>query len=86
MSERWKGGSTPAWRRIRLQVLERDGWRCQLRLDERCLVKATEAHHISPRELVGDDPAFLQAACKPCNGSYGAPETRNPPTKRPDWL
>ena len=27
------GGSTAAWRRLRLRILERDGWRCRVPVD-----------------------------------------------------
>ena len=30
MSPSWANGSTPAWRRLRLVILTRDRWVCQL--------------------------------------------------------
>lgn len=57
-----------AWRRVRLEVLERDGWLCQIR-GPRCSVQADQADHIVPFARGGDayDPANLRAACAPCN-------------------
>ena len=40
----------PAWRRIRLQALQRDHYICQLRLSPRCTEIATEVHHIKELE------------------------------------
>jgi 5-methylcytosine-specific restriction protein A len=57
------------WQRLRLQVLERDGWRCQIR-GPKCLGEADEVDHIVPvlvdpyREL---DPTNCRASCRPCN-------------------
>lgn len=57
-----------SWPKIRLAVLERDGWICQIK-GKRCLVRATEADHIVPVVNGGSwfDPTNLRAACKPCN-------------------
>ena len=41
---------SPAWRRIRLQALQRDHYVCQLRLSPKCTGIATEVHHILPLE------------------------------------
>lgn len=82
MSRRWKAGSTTAWRKIRAQVLDRDAHRCQLRLAGICTHTATHVHHTRPRELAGDDPAHLVAACAPCNQAVGDP-TRHDPAPRP---
>jgi 5-methylcytosine-specific restriction endonuclease McrA len=69
-------GSTTAWRRIRLVILERDGWACQLRL--RCDgARATHVDHRVSRSQwpVGqpgvDAPANLQASCAACNLAKG---------------
>jgi 5-methylcytosine-specific restriction endonuclease McrA len=82
MSKRWANGSTPQWRRVRAYVLQRDGRRCQLRLPRVCKGLATQVHHTQARELVGDDPAHLVAACGACNGSVGDP-TRHDPDPQP---
>lgn len=76
------GGSTRAWRRRRLAVLTRDGWRCRVRVDAagaivaaggaECLRPADTVDHILPRALGGtDDPENLRAACTPHNLTKG---------------
>lgn len=69
-------GSTRAWRRVRLLVLERDGWRCQLPADDGhglCLAFAGHVDHIVARAHGGsDDPANLRAACARHNLARGA--------------
>jgi 5-methylcytosine-specific restriction endonuclease McrA len=87
-SQRWAKGSTTQWRRVRALVLDRDGWRCQIKLPgewvtrhgqaRRCLGRATQAHHTRPREVVGDDPRYLVAACAPCNRRVGDPTAGDP--------
>ena len=85
MSKAWGRGSTKAWRRVRAYVLDRDGHRCQLKLPG-CTSLATEAHHTQPRQLVGDYPAHLVAACRSCNLAVGDPCTHDPaPTPRTRW-
>lgn len=74
-------GSTRAWRRLRLLVLERDSWRCQVPVDDRgridpagspCLLPAVTADHVVPRRLGGQDVAEnLRAACEPHNARKG---------------
>lgn len=75
-------GSTKAWRRLRLAVLERDAWRCQVPVDAAgridpagrpCSLPAETVDHITPRALGGrDDPANLRAACHTHNRRKGA--------------
>lgn len=56
-------GSTSAWRRVRAQVLKRDGYRCRL-----CGAPATHVDHIVPvREGGTDEPVNLPALCERCN-------------------
>lgn len=64
---------SPAWRRVRLTVLERDGYLCQLRLPG-CTVTATTVDHLVSRARGGAalDPNNLRAACTPCNSRKGA--------------
>jgi 5-methylcytosine-specific restriction endonuclease McrA len=52
------------WQRMRLLVLNRDGWRCW-----RCGGPAREVHHLRPisRHGASYDPRHLGAACHPCN-------------------
>ena len=61
-----------AWRRVRLEVLERDGWECRLRL-ACCITDATTIDHRISLVRGGArlDPANLQAACGPCNDAKG---------------
>ena len=56
------------WRRIRAQVLERDGGLCQIR-GPRCTGTATAVDHIVPVQSGGPwfDPANLRACCVTCN-------------------
>lgn len=78
-------GSTRAWRRVRLLVLERDGWRCQLPADHGdglCLAWASHVDHVTPRAAGGtDEPANLRAACARHNLARGAgrPAPTTPP-------
>jgi 5-methylcytosine-specific restriction endonuclease McrA len=83
-------GSTPTWRRIRRQVLDRDGHQCQLRLDG-CTGRADEVHHRYGRVTPGQplnssdyDPALLVAACQNCNRKIRLPA--DPPARpRTNW-
>ncbi len=56
------------WKRIRRQVLERDGHLCQIR-GPRCTTAATEVDHILSVSQGGAwfDPLNLRASCAPCN-------------------
>jgi 5-methylcytosine-specific restriction endonuclease McrA len=76
MGKGWEGGSTRAWRRVRHHVLERDGHRCQLKLNG-CSIVATTAHHTKGKAM-GDDPAHLVAACASCNLKVGDPTRHDP--------
>jgi 5-methylcytosine-specific restriction protein A len=60
--------STRQWRRLRLLVLDRDLWLCQVN-GPGGKHHATEVDHIVPRGQGGDfwDPSNLRAACRPCN-------------------
>ena len=64
---------TPAWRIVRLQVLERDGYRCTVGLPG-CTTVATDADHIVALADGGAryDPANLRACCRACNGALSA--------------
>lgn len=67
-----------AWRRLRLSILARDGWVCQIR-GARCVGGATTVDHRVPLRLGGApwSPDNLRAACAPCNfGREGG--TRRP--------
>lgn len=85
MSRRWEKGSTREWRRVRAAVLARDGHRCRLKLAGVCVIRATHVHHTQAREVVGDDPAHLVAACGPCNLKAGDPTRCDPPPTPARW-
>ena len=96
MSKAWGRGSTRRWRRIRAVVLARNlatnQGRCQLaipgtwttRLGEvrRCLGQADCVHHPYGKRY-GDDPAYLMAACTPCNLKVGDPTKAADPKPEP---
>lgn len=68
------------WRQVRLVVLQRDGWLCQIRGDK-CKVAATEVDHIVSWRAGGAlyDLDNLRAACEPCNrGRVFRPSKRRP--------
>jgi 5-methylcytosine-specific restriction endonuclease McrA len=51
------------------KVLERDGYQCQLRYTDICVVRATQVDHIvQPEAGGGSDPANLRAVCIRCHG------------------
>jgi hypothetical protein len=60
--------SSHTWRKIRLQILERDQWQCQIR-SKRCTELATQVDHIVPVTKGGAkyDPRNLRASCHKCN-------------------
>lgn len=86
MSRAWAGGSTRGWRKARAQVLARDGYLCQLRL-EGCTTYAPlrggHVHHTHGRAVTGDDTRFMVAACAHCNLKAGDPTTTPDPAPRP---
>src|SRR4026207_773806 len=60
------------WARIRVVVMVRDHYECQIRLNG-CKRKATQIDHIiSLMDGGTDDLENLQAACAPCNKRKGA--------------
>ena len=58
------------WRKIRVRVLDRDGWRCRIGL-QGCTGEATEVDHIVPWRQGGAwfDDWNLRAACRSCNNA-----------------
>ena len=74
----WEGsttgqGSTSAWRKVRAEVLRRDGHRCRLQHDG-CTLDAAEVHHVrsvasttSGRRADAIDPRDCVAACHSCH-------------------
>lgn len=86
-------GSTRAWRRIRLLVLERDAFACRFTDPDRpggiCGAYANHVHHIDPRAAGGtDDPRLLAAACAKHNLGKGAQpglDPRETAPRRAPW-
>ena len=72
-TQRAKGNTTErgyghAWRKLRAQVLERDGYLCQACKAKGRITPATEVDHIINKASGGtDDIDNLQALCKPCH-------------------
>jgi 5-methylcytosine-specific restriction endonuclease McrA len=69
-------GSTRAWRRLRLQALQRDRFRCV-----GCGREASEVDHVIERECGGADAlANLRSLCSACHaarhGAVSAPPRR----------
>jgi 5-methylcytosine-specific restriction enzyme A len=64
--------SDASWRKVRLAVLERDGWKCQIRLPG-CRGEADEVDHVVPHDRGGAwyDEANLRASCGFCNRARG---------------
>lgn len=66
--------SNPAWRRLRLKILKRDGYQCQIRYPSICTGRATTVDKVIPaarepgRAL---DSTNLRGACRPCNEHKG---------------
>lgn len=67
------------WRRIRPQVLERDGHRCTIGM-EGCTGHATSVDHIIPLAFGGSpyDLSNLRASCHNCNSSRANKLRRKP--------
>lgn len=63
---------TTGWRTLRLLVLARDGWLCQIR-GVGCSTQATAVDHIVEPLDGGSfaDPANLRASCRTCNSRKG---------------
>lgn len=55
-------GYGASWKVLRLAILERDGYRCQI---ENCPEQASECDHITPKAAGGsDDPSNLRSVCR----------------------
>lgn len=92
MSQAWAGGSTRAWRRLRAAVLERDGARCQVLVDDQpCGQPAGTVGHLDPLSAGGHKLApmhRLRAECARHNYSDGARlgnATRRQPRRSWSW-
>lgn len=70
MSARWRNGSTRAWRRLRAEILERDGYRCTNLIHGRRCTATTrlEVHHTKEHgdELLAPKEE-LATICRPCH-------------------
>lgn len=79
---------TAQWRRLRLRVLDRDGWECRLRFPG-CAGRANSADHIVEVEAEGGafwDESNIQAACVSCNSKkHMAVLTRRARVRRRAW-
>lgn len=63
----WSGNRRSFPKAVRKKIMDRDGWRCQLR-GARCTGIATEADHRVPHAEGGDDTAENGAAvCANCH-------------------
>lgn len=70
----WAGSDRRAtlprnWATITRRILDRDGYRCQIR-DPGCTLLATEVDHIDDRD--DHRPANLRGACHPCHAHRSA--------------
>lgn len=81
------GRRSPYWRELRLAALERDGYRCQLQVDDGCTGQAVSVH-IDPR-LGGDHLratlADCLSACAHCHGAVDAPRAVPRLAQNADW-
>ena len=62
--------ATPLWRKLRAQILIRDGWTCQGRCKELGRTSAgSEVHHLLPIREGGEpfDPDNLRLLCRDCH-------------------
>lgn len=69
--------ATTAWKRLRLAILARDGYRCRWVLGngERCQQRARICDHVVPKAEGGtDDPSNLQALCQTHSDTKSAQE------------
>lgn len=85
----WQNGSSRAYRVARAESLaahERKGGGCELKIHDDCTNRAEEWHHTRDRRIYGDDPQYMQWACRPCNLKAGDPTRGDPaPTPRTEW-
>lgn len=66
------------WRKIRIVIFERDGYRCQPCKRKGLVTTATVVDHINPVKLGGsfDDPNNLESNCVSCHQSKSSGERR----------
>jgi len=65
------------WQKLRIQILDRDGWVCVV-----CNKPAHTVDHIVPRVRGGSmwEPSNLQSMCKSCNSAKGGRFFNSMPT------
>lgn len=72
-----------AWRKLRLVILKRDGYRCQPCRRKGLLTAATQVDHIVPKAKLGTDhPSNLQAICDSCHEAKTAADNGAAPSVR----
>lgn len=59
--------SSIAWARTRTEVLERDDYRCQARLDGICLQRASQVHHLTYAHFRCEPLFDLVSVCRACH-------------------
>lgn len=69
---------TTAWRRIRVQALERDHYLCQKCLERHRLTRATEVHHILPLEDYPESALVLSNLMSLCWDCHEQTKHRKP--------
>lgn len=91
MSSGWRGGSTHRWRVLRLAVLIRDEWTCQLcgeGIDPSLTSphpRSAEVHHTRGK-AAGDALEYLVASHRECNAAAGDPNRDDPrPVSITEW-
>ncbi len=64
----WDKVNRGRWQKVRLHILERDRYVCQIRLPG-CTTRATQVDHVTRIDDGGMiyEPMNLRAACQPCN-------------------
>jgi 5-methylcytosine-specific restriction protein A len=65
------------WSEVRLLVLQRDHYACQLAIPGLCIGRASQVDHVIQPEAGGtNDPSNLRSVCRPCHarrtGQQGA--------------
>lgn len=89
--DRWRGSSASrgydaAWRRVRLQALERDHFLCQDCLLRKILTPAEEVHHLIEIDIAPHlrlELDNLLSLCKPCHSSRTARVSIAVPKRNP---
>ena len=79
MRRGWDKVNRGRWQKVRLTILERDGYLCQIQLPG-CTIHATQVDHIRRLDDGGMvyEPLNLRAACAKCNlgrERHGAPSS-----------